>query len=444
MRITDISVAKLFGIFDYTIPLNLDDRITIIHGPNGCGKTIILEMINGLFTGRYSGLLSVPFRRFEVRFDDDSVVWIAKADQEFTQGQDATGQGSKGDSPETTLNYLKLSMADPLSFPLNPSIDIETPRFNRASSGRLPLSFYYASLVSNEFGKSEKVDVPDWWNEVRESVDIRLIRTQRLQNIRESIKESKLYFVTDLYGEKETVAVPAVNEYAEELKEFIQQRLAESASLSQSLDRTFPSRLVEQVRDPNRSKLTNEELRTKLGELDKKRSRLIEAGLLDKEEGVASLPIEEITSDTKDVLAIYMKDMEKKLSLFDEIAGKIDLFKKMIDRRRFLHKEIVISKEAGFMFATQDGQTLPLTVLSSGEQHELVLLYQLLFKANPNSLILIDEPEISLHVAWQQEFLRDLQEITRLSSFDVLIATHSPQIIHDRWDLTVRLEGPAI
>ena len=29
--------------------------------------------------------------------------------------------------------------------------------------------------------------------------------------------------------------------------------------------------------------------------------------------------------------------------------------------------------------------------------------------------------------------------MTRLSSFDVLIATHSPQIISDRWDLTVEL-----
>ena len=54
---------------------------------------------------------------------------------------------------------------------------------------------------------------------------------------------------------------------------------------------------------------------------------------------------------------------------------------------------------------------------------------------------MIDEPEISLHVAWQQEFLHDLEKITDLAKFDVLIATHSPQIIHDRWDLTQELTG---
>jgi len=63
----------------------------------------------------------------------------------------------------------------------------------------------------------------------------------------------------------------------------------------------------------------------------------------------------------------------------------------------------------------------------------------LLFKAEENSLVLIDEPEISLHVVWQREFLNDIQEIIELQKIDVVIATHSPQIINDRWDLTVGL-----
>jgi len=77
--------------------------------------------------------------------------------------------------------------------------------------------------------------------------------------------------------------------------------------------------------------------------------------------------------------------------------------------------------------------------LSSGEQHEVVLLFELLFKAKENSLVLIDEPEISLHVVWQKEFLNDIQEIIELQKIDVIIATHSPQIINDSWDLTVDL-----
>ena len=98
-----------------------------------------------------------------------------------------------------------------------------------------------------------------------------------------------------------------------------------------------------------------------------------------------------------------------------------------------------ISKDRGFYFVTGIDHVLDASSLSSGEQHELVLLYELLFNTRADSLILIDEPEISLHVAWQQQFLHDLLKMTQLSKFDVLLATHSPLIIDDRWDLTVEL-----
>ena len=69
-----------------------------------------------------------------------------------------------------------------------------------------------------------------------------------------------------------------------------------------------------------------------------------------------------------------------------------------------------------------------------------VLLYELLFKVEPGALVLIDEPEISLHVAWQKEFLKDILSVIAVQRINVILATHSPQIINDRWDLTVDLE----
>ena len=52
---------------------------------------------------------------------------------------------------------------------------------------------------------------------------------------------------------------------------------------------------------------------------------------------------------------------------------------------------------------------------------------------------MIDEPELSMNVVWQRNFLKDLQRIIELRKFDVLIATHSPMIIHDKWDWVVHL-----
>lgn len=47
---------------------------------------------------------------------------------------------------------------------------------------------------------------------------------------------------------------------------------------------------------------------------------------------------------------------------------------------------------------------------------------------------MIDEPEISLHVEWQLNFLEDIERIAQTNKVRVIVATHSPQLIGSRWD----------
>jgi len=97
-----------------------------------------------------------------------------------------------------------------------------------------------------------------------------------------------------------------------------------------------------------------------------------------------------------------------------------------------------LSRSQGFV-VTAANEPVPVTSLSSGEQHQLVMLSELLFRTVPGSLVLVDEPEISLNVTWQEAFLSDLSRIRELVAMDFLIATHSPQIVNGRWDLTREL-----
>jgi predicted ATP-binding protein involved in virulence len=143
----------------------------------------------------------------------------------------------------------------------------------------------------------------------------------------------------------------------------------------------------------------------------------------------------------KHVLSIYIEDSNEKLSTYDDLANKIELLLKIINER-FLYKNLSIDKKRGFVFtSTISGKDIPLSGLSSGEQHELVLFFQLLFTTEPNSLLLIDEPEISLHISWQKELINDLRQVIRINNLSVIIATHSPDIIGNYWDLTVKLKG---
>ena len=68
--------------------------------------------------------------------------------------------------------------------------------------------------------------------------------------------------------------------------------------------------------------------------------------------------------------------------------------------------------------------------LSSGEQNLVSVGAKLIAYAEPSSLILIDEPEVSLNVAWQQRYI-DLVErsLADAPGCHVLIATHSPHLV---------------
>lgn|GEM_PF-2688112 len=80
-----------------------------------------------------------------------------------------------------------------------------------------------------------------------------------------------------------------------------------------------------------------------------------------------------------------------------------------------------------------------LTSLSSGERQIFVLITHLTF--NPairrENVLLIDEPELSLHLKWQRQFVTAIRQAS--PSTQMVLATHSPEIIFDRDERLIEL-----
>jgi ABC-type uncharacterized transport system YnjBCD ATPase subunit len=174
--------------------------------------------------------------------------------------------------------------------------------------------------------------------------------------------------------------------------------------------------------------------------LNGKRTELQKIGLLD---ATTASPFDVTSLDALDpaqsnVMSLYVEDTQKKLAVFDDLSRRITILLGNVNGK-FRNKSIQIHREKGFVVVGPDGAPRDPDALSSGEQHELVLLYDLLFRVSPGTLVLIDEPELSLHVSWQKRFLPDLLAIVQTAQFDALIATHSPFIVGDRSDLMVPL-----
>lgn len=67
-----IYIERLYGLYDYTLDFtNGDDkRLTIITGPNGYGKTTILQLIYALFHKDTDLFYTIPFQRLTFSIDD--------------------------------------------------------------------------------------------------------------------------------------------------------------------------------------------------------------------------------------------------------------------------------------------------------------------------------------------------------------------------------------
>jgi energy-coupling factor transporter ATP-binding protein EcfA2 len=454
MRMKNISVRGLFGYFNHDIPLHLSDRITIITSPNGFGKTMILRIVNALFNQSLMKLTAIPFQSLTLIFDDDSMLEISRngAKQSPFRSAEAVLRYSRpGAKPEVYEPKATLVRED-LPIPVDNIEDviaeldqIGPETWRQLNTGEtLTLEEVLERYADDLTGDSSETVLPDWLISVRKAIPVRFISTDRLYATDDERPRRTSTIHSGRYIHRPNSpfrSEPAVERYSQELRGKIRDALARYGALSQSLDRTFPARLVA---GPVVSGVTIDLLRKELAEIEERRKLLVDAGLLPEEPQQPALSGLDKVDDSKlGVLAAFARDAEQKLGVFEELFRKVDIFRRIINSR-FLHKRFTIGQfgQYGYRVDTPDGGSFRPSLLSSGEQHELVILYELLFHTAPGSMLLIDEPEISLHVDWQRAFLGDLGEMARLSEFDALVATHSPQIIGDRADLMVELSAP--
>ena len=455
MRVKEIQVKGLFGTFDHTIPLTNHDRITIIHGPNGFGKTVMLKMIAALIENDISIFMRIPFAEFRILLVDGSIgvirrVTVDGADNRQRPKIEVSMVDANGMSLRTNRDFNVAEIPKRLL----DSIDHVVPS---------PYSRFRDGWVYGNTGKFKSLNeimemfphikphLPKKFRgtilpEITQDMAVFFIETKRLEAEiapLHSYSSRQMHLFED---EEEGEGPPSrqryssrVNQYSQDIVQRIKSALADYAKHSQESDRTFPERLVRFVRD-NVFALPERQILDQMAELENKRQRLISLGFLDSESGLRDLTEEDVRR-APEALTIYVGDVQEKLAVFDDLAQRVG---KLIDivNERFKYKSIALHREQGFRVLTDSGNIIDLENLSSGEQHELVVLYELLFRAPKNGLVLVDEPEISLHVGWQSRFLSDLMGILELTGSYGIVATHSPVIIGTRWDLTQQLNGP--
>jgi ABC-type branched-subunit amino acid transport system ATPase component len=427
-------ITDLFGMFNYSFDLDTEG-ITLLTGVNGTGKSTILRTIDAVSTGSWFTLVGMPFKALALGFDSGRVF-------QFTQDANRVEMSMTGEE-----TYV-------ISFSGAESKDVQ--------KREITLMNRYRELLAREQDLERERDLVIMRPEGR---DIERAITVELDHIRARVRELDIFpewaarmpdvfpvlFITDQRliidtprrYERERVERITTRVAADEVARQIAREIGTAKSVfankTQALDRDFPHRVIRAIGRP--PKVTEQELRGRLDDLTRQSKDLEAVGLLSPGSVGEFESLDLKTDQVRAVIETYTEDTQEKLDVLEPVRIKLRLFSEFL-RQHYGRKRVLIDAERGFTIRVEANKPfeLPPSKLSSGEQQILVLAHEVLFNAAPGTLVLIDEPELSLHVLWQASFIEDLAQMGKVNSLSFLLATHSPTLIGGREDLKRSLD----
>ena len=141
--------------------------------------------------------------------------------------------------------------------------------------------------------------------------------------------------------------------------------------------------------------------------------------------------IEKYTIDPDTQLEKLEKDfMAYKTAKGQEPMAKVDSFYDLIDKLYGQTDKTVIRDAEGIRFL-QEGDILTTRQLSSGEKQMMLILLTVLLQDQQPYVLFMDEPEVSLHVDWQQQLVTIITELN--PQIQLILTTHSPAVIMNGW-----------
>ncbi|WP_164990349.1 AAA family ATPase [Agromyces albus] len=455
LRLRSASVLGVLGEYDHEIEFQDGSNFVIVYGPNGIGKTKLLEIIDALLRMNFAMLSGKPFSTARLEFEDGSALSAAVSrihGPAPAEERDSDFEGSLKSMREHGQVTIRLERPDGshIDWTWRGEDQNNFELYLQRETTWIPINGgAWQDQTDGEIADLDELSMRFGWRDVRtnrkqnrppadfvafaDRLTTHLIETQRLK-IEEYMDRSPRSRNSPRNRRGQTTIV----DYASKMRELLSKALAENSRVTQQLDRTFPSRVLS--RDDASEVLDEVGIREKYESQNRFRSRLADIALIGLEPELA-LPERTLTIWEVSMLDLYLADADNKLQSFENLLEKIEALEEIINAR-LLRKHFAVNAHDGLVVThTSDGRPISLDSLSSGEQHEIILMFDLLFNVEAGSLVMIDEPEISLHVSWQVDFIADVERIASLADFQFIVATHSPQIINTWWSRAKQL-GP--
>ncbi len=457
--IKHLNAIGIHGRFD--IDLSFQDGINIVHGSNGTGKTTILHILTNGVNGDFRRFGYLKFKELTITLDNDTKI---RLNQDWTENPDNT---------KTTV-VINNNYVDSYEFR-------ELKIHNRTQTlDRIDLELIYSlreKLELKELISPTRKKIKD--NQNKKYFDLKATYFPAFRTMIEAwatLDESEIRYVAHKSpnlkkllksSEKSTELarilfgnfVPHLQYPSPlEIEQHINSELIEAQLNIATSDRNLLSdafvqsfQAISKSSDISDIDEQPEDIIKKIEEISERLQNLPFEINDNERDNVyerlrEQLPSFELDLDSKNlakkVLSVYKKSLQKRLDEQTKAYANIEKYLKSVneflERKKLeIHTNFTKKYPKLGVKIGKEKSIHSLQTLSSGERQIVGLIYAASHMID-GRVVLIDEPEISLHIDWQRKLLPEMT--TQLGDKQLIICTHSPIIASQYQDRMIEIE----
>ena len=459
-RLTRIEVKSLFNRFDYDIDLNNGNDVAILIAPNGCGKTTIFRLVDCIFNPtekKIRKIMSIPFETVFCTLSDGRKVG-------YITSKKTTGSAGLLDLYNEEMGLIEtrkqntrisLIVVDEEEYKFDIT-DIIDEAESRGSFGENILcenlefrertemySRLMQEFLSKQSGKKNKTQPKKYEDFPKDISNYRMfMHMHGLDLAVNYISAERLHKIQYSDMHRERIMRRHARDEAIDPLDLIQEK---ARDLFRRADNRY-RKLVSDARDKlpkmylgtkNKTSVTYSDFEESWKEYVYSLEKYYQLGLLESNQTILEQKkLKEAYTQYGAFLTVYLEAFKGTLQPWAEEYGRMKLFADIINKRNEITGKKLKFDRSGLVM-TSDDNPIELSCLSSGEKNDLVMFYNLIFNSREGSVVLIDEPEISLHIEWQEEYIDRLLEICEMNGLQAIVATHSPNIVNGHFELYV-------
>lgn len=435
MNQTNLKYFKIYGLFHrYNVALTFDREVNIYIGENGLGKTTILNCLYYVLEKKLKQLEEVVFDSIEIKFQNSRTAHaFSKADLiAYNRKRNSTQTKYEEDFLTDLLFELNISFSDFAKLPVEETEPllrryariqgIPYPMLRRAMAHYSPV---YAGKKGGDPDKVQKlIGAVD--SNIHERI-IYLPTYRRIENDfsnlnigRNELTNSEMLIrfgmadvqksIDTVLGKIRTLAMQGFNKMTGLL---LQQYASgeimtnRSKAIDVEVVKIVLDRLGEEVEEVTKQEIIN----------------LIESHAITNRNNLHLL----------NLLHKLVSNYDEQKHYDDCINRFVYTCNKYLQDKHFNYDPSKLTLDIFLDGENEVGKTVKLTQLSSGEKQIVSLFSKLYLEGDAKSIVIIDEPELSLSLTWQQMLLPDIMRSGNCSF--LLTVTHSPFIFHNEFDM---------